>query len=63
MIFWVLLNSMDKEYSKKVTGRLILWSVAFAVSSMGGTQVDDLLDVESQKRFTTISIISYLASL
>ena len=30
---------------------------------MGGTQVDDLLDVESQKRFTAILIFSNLASL
>ena len=29
----------------------------------GGTHVDDLLDVESQKRFTAISILSHLASL
>ena len=43
--------------------RPILWSLAFPLGTMGGTQVDDLLSVESQKRFTTISIISYLASL
>ncbi len=50
---------MDQEYSKKVTKWLILWSFAFPLSTMEGTQVDELLDVESQKHFTAISILSY----
>ncbi len=50
---------MDQEYSKKVTKWLILWSFAFPLSTMEGTQEDDLLDVESQKRFTAISILYY----
>ena len=37
--------------------------ICLSIESNGGTQVDDLLGVESQKPFTTISILSYLASL
>ena len=46
-----------------VARRPILWSFAFPMSTMGGTQVDDLLDVESQKCFTAIAILAYLTSL
>ncbi len=37
-----------------------MWSFAFPLSTMGGTQVDDLLDVGSQEHFTAFSILSYL---
>ncbi len=63
LILWVLLNRYGPRILKKVTRRPILWSFAFPLSKMGGTQEDDLLDVESKKRFTAISILSYLASL
>ena len=61
--FWVLLNRYGPRILQKVTRGEILWSFAVPLSTMGGTQVDDLLDVEGQKHFTTISILSYLASL
>ncbi len=48
------------QKSYKVTNSMDIW---FSIECNGGTQVDDFLDVESQKRFTAISIISYLASL
>ena len=54
---------MGQEYSKKFTKLPILWSFAFPLSTMGGTQVDDLLDVGFQKHFTAISILSYIAPL
>ena len=61
--FWVLLNRYGPRIFQKVTNRPILWSFAFPLSTMGGTQEDDILDVESQKYFTVISILSYLVSL
>ena len=54
---------MDQEYSKKLKKLPILWSFAFPLSTMGGNQVDDLLDVGFQNRFSAISILSYLAPL
>ena len=63
LIFLVLLNRNGPAIFQKTTRRPILWSFAFPLSTMGGTQVDDLLDVESQKHFTAISILSYLVSL
>ncbi len=37
--------------------------ICLSIEYNGGTPVDDLFDVKSQKRFTAISILSGLASL
>ncbi len=37
--------------------------ICLSIEYNGGTQADDLLDVESQRRFTAVSILPYLASL
>ena len=39
---------------------MVIW---LSMEYNGGTRVDDLLRVESQKRFTAISILFNLASL
>ena len=50
--FWVLLNRYRPKSYKETNSVVIRFSIEYN----GGTQVDDLLDVEFQKRFTAISI-------
>ncbi len=61
--FLVSLNKYGPKIFQKVTKRPILCSFVFPLSTIGGTQVDELLYVESEKRFTATSILSYIASL